>query len=84
MAEGKIMQKYVLCETCDIRCGTQERALAADLTKKKKKRQRAKDSWMALTSEHTPISAAEFTHYRLSLLGLHGEGLLLLLITYVL
>lgn len=27
----------------------------------------APDRWMALTSEHTPISAAKFTHNRLSL-----------------
>lgn len=31
------------------------------------KRQRARDSWTALTSEHTPISAAQITHYAFSL-----------------
>lgn len=44
----------------------------------------ARDRWMALTSEHTPISAAKFTHNRLALSGPHGEGLLLLLVAYVL
>lgn len=31
------------------------------------KRQRARDTWTALTSEYTPISAAQITHYAFSL-----------------